>query len=99
MPDAPTNCGNCGVCCLGLNLMPAARFEDDVAVLPSAMLEALDRVADGPLSGPDNAPCIWLNRFGGTCMHYELRPNDCRDFQLGSETCLRLRAKHGVPNA
>ena len=96
---AVENCDNCGVCCMGQNLQPLTGNVLDRALqraLP-ALWQALETVADGPLKGDDNCPCIWLNRFTGKCRNYQLRPPVCRDLiQPGDETCLRLRREAGI---
>lgn len=42
---------------------------------------------------PDfTGPCIWLDTLDRHCMHYEHRPSDCRNFELGGQACLEARA-------
>jgi len=101
---AVENCDNCGVCCMGKNLRPLSGNVCDMMaaprrrlVLSPSMREALERVLDGPLGGNDGCPCIWLHRMTGECLHYEYRPQLCRDtLQPGDETCLRLRCEAGI---
>lgn len=83
------NCDNCGVCCMGQNLLPLALLSEEDA--------AFERIAAGPLAGDDRCPCIWLDRETGQCRNYESRPQICRDtLQPGDETCLRLRRDAGI---
>lgn len=99
--DAPKNCDNCGACCMGQNLLPlTGNILDNDGRLSQKTRDKLDQVLFGRLGGDDYCPCIWLNRFTGRCAHYNLRPSFCRDvLQPGDETCLRIRAKHGVKDA
>jgi len=89
----PTNCDNCGACCMGQNLLPlSGNMVDDVGRVSQLLQAALEAVLRGPLTGDDGCPCIWLDRMTGKCMNYELRPSICRDvIQVGDDTCMRIR--------
>lgn len=41
-------------------------------------------------------PCIWLDRQSRQCRHYDYRPQMCRDFEIGSPHCVRMRESHGI---
>lgn len=87
----PDNCDNCGVCCMGQNLLPWAQNKVDQCALPPELQQALDAVIEGPLGGDDNCPCIWLDRATGRCLHYEHRPSFCIEFKRSGESCLKQR--------
>ena len=93
----PTNCDDCGACCMGQNFLPvtACAYGAEVDRLPAAYREALEAVLSGPCGGDDGCPCIWLDRETGKCRHHELRPDICREFEIGGEDCLRIRRKKG----
>ncbi len=44
----------------------------------------------------DLLSCVWLNPTTGLCRHYELRPQACRDFEIGSDLCRLSRWDEGV---
>ena len=41
-------------------------------------------------------PCIWLDLETRKCLHYEHRPQMCRDFEVGNPHCLRMREACGI---
>ena len=45
---------------------------------------------------PEEAPCFWLDQSSGRCKHHEQRPEICREFEVGGESCLMFRKEHGV---
>ncbi len=87
-PERPTDCSDCGACCMGMNLAPIFN-----PLLPLTMRQALEGVLDGYCAGDDCTPCLWLDRTTGQCIHYELRPDVCREFEVGGEGCMRHRAR------
>lgn len=87
----PTNCDNCGACCMGQNLLPACCNRH----IPTPELDRLVTIFDGPCEGGDEV-CIWLDRYTGRCLHYEWRPELCRKFEVGGEACLRIRENAGM---
>lgn len=53
------------------------------------------------MRGTDHAPprCAALTGAIGeraSCAIYEWRPSPCREFEAGSDACLRARARHGM---
>lgn len=98
MSKRPTNCDNCGACCLTQNLLPlSGNMVDGANRLPDAMRITLEAVLDGPLAGGDECPCIWLDRTTGKCMNYGLRPDMCREvLEPGDETCMGIRTDAGL---
>jgi Fe-S-cluster containining protein len=32
-------------------------------------------------------PCVWLDQRSNRCLHYDYRPQACRDFQINSDLC------------
>ena len=44
----------------------------------------------------DGSPCIWLDLTSLRCMHYEDRPDVCRDFELGGKWCVQHREELGL---
>lgn len=98
-----TNCDGCGVCCMGQNVVPLsdvslARLEGvrPPRAIPLVLLDELETIMRGPLSGDDDQACVWLNRASGKCNHHEHRPNVCREFEVGGEDCLRVRKAAGI---
>jgi Fe-S-cluster containining protein len=44
----------------------------------------------------EDGPCIWLDLETKLCRHYDHRPKVCRTFEVGGESCLRLRSEWGL---
>jgi Fe-S-cluster containining protein len=44
---------------------------------------------------PDG-PCCWLDRVSKRCRWYDFRPRVCREFEIGSEACYRLRRQYRI---
>ena len=70
------------------------RDEENWASLPSELKEQLQRYianyktqSEGELDGP----CIWFDMDTRRCKHHEHRPKVCRDFEVGSQSCLDWR--------
>ena len=90
--DSPATCDDCGLCCMGQNLLPWSMARLDAVELPPELSDELDSIADGPLFGDDGCPCVWLDRVTGKCKHYEHRPTPCRNvLEPGDEVCMRIR--------
>ncbi len=51
------------------------------------------KVQAGEIREP--GPCCWLDPTTRKCRWYEHRPEICRDFELGGESCLRKRERWG----
>lgn len=99
-----TNCDDCGACCMGQNLVPGSDVwiakiagQPPPRVIPLSLMKELDEVSAGPCRGCDDEPCLWLDRRAGRCRHHEHRPDVCREFEIGGEACLRIRAEVGLP--
>ena len=90
-----TTCEGCGGVCCREQILPP--FLDEIDFIPPTLqkevyegrkIEAeLLRLAQG---------CTWLDPLTYKCMHYEHRPNVCREFETGSEDCLEYRVRWGV---
>lgn len=98
MTGKPGNCDGCGLCCMGQNLVPGcdtwlARQAkvDPPRAIPAPLLLELETIVKGPCSGNGGEPCVWLDRATGKCRHYDLRPDVCREFEVGCRACLAYR--------
>ena len=100
------NCDNCGVCC---TTMGHPRFfwtqnlgsvVDELWIkLPTSLVNEIDRhlaLHGGDENADFGTPCIWFDPIKKNCRHHEHRPQLCRDFQVGSDACLRLRRQHEI---
>lgn len=47
----------------------------------------------------DDMPCLWFDLATRRCRHHEHRPTICREFEIGSEDCVRMRAERGIAEA
>jgi Fe-S-cluster containining protein len=89
----PTSCDGCGACCMNETIPPYMPNELDI--LPAALraeVEALERAGVAPGAG-----CAWLDKRTMKCLHYEERPEVCRQFELASEDCLTVRRGYVRP--
>lgn len=86
-----TSCEGCGVCCKEQHIPP---FLDDIDFLPKELeREMIElRKIEAELIGK---PCAWQDQATGKCRHHEHRPNICREYEIGAELCLEIRAKYG----
>lgn len=83
LPVVPATCEGCGACCRGWGIDV---WNADVGVVP-LRLTKVDRFGAREMRQRQGA-CIALTR-DGRCSIYEDRPLARRDFQRGSEECLR----------
>jgi Fe-S-cluster containining protein len=107
-PDDP--CRGCGACCRHLGWPPFLLYgelygpemseeawehlEQEHPQLAQEIQLARERCRfkrEGEMG-----PCSWYDPETRRCKHHELRPQICRDFEPGSEDCLRFRAEHGI---
>ena len=87
------SCDDCALCCHTQHFPPFMSTE--LAALPpylAAEVETLEEAASKGHTGP----CPWLNA-SGRCRHYDLRPEVCRQFEMGGEDCREIRAAHKLP--
>lgn len=89
------SCEGCGQCCRNQPYPPFTYpFDDGDDRAPEPHLS---QIRESVLAGArsDDAPCLWLGS-DGKCMHYAIRPEICRDFEMGGEACRRIRIETGV---
>lgn len=103
--DAIT-CDGCGACCLEQGSPPGYflihrgmnwPIPEDVRRyrrLPRALKEELDRYRARPPT--HDQVCIWYDLQAGRCKHYELRPQDCRDLEIGGDACMSWRKRYSI---
>ena len=102
------NCQTCGACCASFRVDfhvaelagGAYAWGDGVPVaMTVAVTASLVRMV-GTDSGFDTPPrCVALSGQLGRevgCSIYAARPGPCREFEAGSEACLRARRRHGL---
>lgn len=76
------SCNNCGACCTGMNSPPFIGREDpEYIALPAEVKASFEagmrkREEEG---WPDMVPCFWLDVETRKCIHYEHRPDICRN--------------------
>lgn len=96
MTDLPIlNCDNCGACCMEMRSPPfIGDMDPEFMALPGEMRVAIVTHALG--DAPPESPCLWLDLETRRCKHYDLRPEICRDFEVGSDGCRRWREAYGI---
>ncbi len=88
-------CDQCAACCLQTPLPPFQPGEEVARDVPDELLQPIrDRIA----ADQEFAllPCVWLDCVSLRCRHYDLRPQACRDFALGSDLCRLSRWDAGL---
>jgi Fe-S-cluster containining protein len=101
MPLPVLNCDGCGVCCRGQEALPVGWYLGSLAsaaeraALPRELLVELEAMRDrfNAEGWPADAPCVWYDGETKRCRHHEYRPEICREFAVGGEDCLRVRAE------
>lgn len=94
--EAIESCDNCGVCCMGENLLPNEGATRGLLRVPVHLQAELRVILAGPLCGDDGCPCVWLDRATGKCKHYNFRPDICRDYERGGYACVSARRQSGI---
>ncbi|WP_342777428.1 YkgJ family cysteine cluster protein [Hydrocarboniclastica marina] len=86
------SCGTCEACCCRLEVI----LEDDRGIPPT--YTALDAWGGLVMRRLEDGWCAALDRKTFRCSIYSRRPQNCRDFALGSHECLEERAQMSNPN-
>lgn len=84
------DCSTCMACCLYESLLPV----EQIPSLSDELKEEANQIIETNFER-----CVWLviTQDGlesdpcGKCLHYDLRPQVCRDFKVGGEMCLKAR--------
>lgn len=84
----------CGACCMHMRSPPFNLQEMDEKGVPQQLRNQIREHVFGP--APDESPCLWLDLETRQCRHYDLRPDVCRDFERGSESCLMFRDEWNI---
>jgi Fe-S-cluster containining protein len=91
------DCQACGACCReGYDTVEVDDDEPFVALHP----ELLSRGPFGHLNlkrQGSRCACLGVTAAGWTCSHYAVRPQTCRDVEIGSEACRFARQRVGLP--
>ena len=91
-------CDGCGACCCDIGYPPFLRFE--VFELPEELRdEVLEKgfQTNSELVGKwEGHPCYWWDPETRGCTHYEHRPQLCRNFEVGGDSCLAFRKRYNV---
>ena len=96
------NCDDCGACCMSIghpHFWRAATGENadpHWAGLPDNLKTEINQYIDGLEDHDMGQPCIWLDLDTKSCRHYEHRPQMCRDFEVNSFHCRRIRSEFGI---
>lgn len=107
--DPSVTCEGCGKCCMHMRTPPFIVYYEhgqfrpvgdddsyeDCKRLLSAPHEARQVMVDGLFSDrPDESPCSWFDQEAKRCRWHEFRPDICRDYPVGGESCLLTRKGH-----
>ncbi len=98
------DCRACGACCASFRVdFHASDGEVRGGHVPAAFYDELGATL-ARMRGTDHAQprCRALRgRIGEAveCVIHDERPDPCREFEAGSEACVRARRRHGLPTA
>lgn len=109
-PNEKNPCHGCGICCLHMRTPPfvpdtgEGTWTEWVAlpkplrdeVTAHAMRESPRSCALDLLGMTEDAPCLWFDMRTGRCREWALRPEVCREFEVGGETCMKMRTQVGL---
>jgi len=91
--DGVVSCNGCGACCDQQGTSPF--MPDEYDALPDEL--KWDRGTSEHDDRYDRGlPCLWYDAGTRSCLHYDVRPDVCREFERGGEDCLRMRVERGV---
>jgi len=96
------NCVECGACCASFRVdFHPSDGEAQGGRVPEGLYDELN-VSIARMRGTDHAQprCRALRGCIGervSCFIYDERPDPCREFEAGSDACLRARRRHGLP--
>jgi uncharacterized protein len=102
------SCEGCGAACCRVVTLPPfrrvfgetgeeawERLRWDRRDLLEGFLEAEKAIKAAGLAS-FGSPCLWLDAEAGRCLHYEYRPQACREFAVGGVDCLDARRRGGI---
>lgn len=85
LPDEPVSCSSCAACCCRLEVL----LITDTGV-PERFIDE-DIWGGQVMRRLDDGWCAALDRDSMRCTIYDRRPWICREFELGSDSCLEER--------
>src|SRR5688572_15193336 len=88
------SCDGCGACCMQQGHPP--HTDDERELLPQELLTPIVDYVSTLTESDVGRPCQWLDLETRACLHYEHRPQICRDFERGSAMCGLLRWRYRV---
>jgi Fe-S-cluster containining protein len=96
-------CTTCGACCCNFRVDFAVYELDDMGGRVPVGLTVPVNGSTVRMRGTDHVPirCAALSGKVGNqvgCGIYEWRPSPCREFEEGSDACIRARMRHGLPD-
>lgn len=97
--QAAVECSGCGVCCMHMSLPPYNAAEE--ADLPKEVAFDLGHCRDAKrmqenAHGILDQSCAFFDWTTRRCIHYDHRPQVCKDFEVGSYDCREIRLKAGL---
>lgn len=88
------SCDHCSACCRQTPIPPFQPGEEEVWNVPIEWLIPVQmRIAADQQF--EMLPCVWLDQNMNRCLHYDHRPQACRDFQINSDLCRLSRWDEG----
>jgi Fe-S-cluster containining protein len=89
------SCDGCGACCMQQGHPPYT--DEERQYVPYELLSPIDEYV-ASFEGEDDTgrPCIWLDLATRSCLHYDHRPQVCRDFERGSDECRVVRWRYRI---
>ncbi len=99
MSNANAMCDDCGLCCMHMATpLFCGDSDPEWRRLPEKLQQQIKRWIYSPRRMlADEQPCIWLDQITGKCRHYGLRPRVCREYEVGCDSCRKLRRSAELP--
>ena len=99
------NCDGCGACCQSIGHPQFWRHKTGADAdphwqrLPGHLKDEINEHVASLEEADMFQPCIWFDKQSLGCRHYDYRPQMCRDFEVDSEHCRRMRVEQGIESA
>ena len=95
------SCDGCGACCREQCSPPFIMTDPEFESLPDTIKQSyfagLDELEASDWR--DAVPCFWYDEQTRRCRHYEYRPEICREFDVGAESCLAWRQHFSIKSS
>lgn len=87
-------CNGCGVCCNETKGEPPFN-KDEIDGIEDLRIQAdVRKLHEERAQRRWDTPCPWLDSETRLCDHYDERPKECREYEIGGDPCVEVRRTH-----